>query len=253
MKTVLITGTTSGIGYSLSEMFARKEYHVILVSRNADKLMAQKETLQDNQNRIDTIECNLEQPDAAEIIYQAVTQNGWSVDTLVNNAGFNEAGLFVETDTVKEQEMITLHITFVTNMMKLFIPDMVQAGSGNILNIGSTGSYIACPKDAVYAATKAYVLHLSRAVNSELKGTGVSVTTLCPGSTRTEFAKKANLENTLLFKLFVMSPDKVALAGFNAMKKGKAIVIPGLYNKLLVVSSRLLPYPLISWMTKRML
>lgn len=253
MKTVLITGTTSGIGYSLSELFADKDYRVILVARNLNKLTEQQKKLQLKNQEVHTIAYDLQEPGTAEKIYQEVLRNGWTVDVLINNAGFNEAGFFIDTQAVQENAMIDLHIRFVTDMMKLFIPDMVERGIGRIMNIGSTGSYIACPKDAVYAATKAYLLHLSRAVNSELKGTGVTITTLCPGSTSTEFAKKADIENTLLFKLFVMQPDKVAQAGYRAMGKGKAVVIPGLYNKLLVLSSRVLPYPLIAWITKKML
>ncbi|MBW9322063.1 SDR family oxidoreductase [Enterococcus casseliflavus] len=253
MKTVLITGTTSGIGYSLSAIFAEKGYHVILVSRNPDQLLEQQKNLQTPHNRVDSLVYDLEQPGAAQSIYEMIKANNWSIDILVNNAGFNEAGLFAETNAQREREMIELHVNFVTDMMKLFIPAMTENGVGRVLNVGSTGSYIACPKDAVYAATKAYVLHLSKAVNSELRGTGVSVTTLCPGSTNTKFAEKADIENTLLFKLFVMSPDKVAKAGFHAMCKRKAVVIPGVYNKLLVASSRILPYSFIGWLTKKML
>lgn len=253
MKTVLITGTTSGIGYSLSKLFADKGFHVILISRNADKLIEQQQKLQHENNLIDIIACDLQQAGAAKQVFENVQNKSWKVDILINNAGFNEAGMFTETKAVKEQEMLRLHVSFVTEIMKLFIPLMIKQGKGFIMNVGSTGSYIACPNDAVYAASKAYILHLSRAINSELKGSGVSITTLCPGSTQTEFAKKAGIENTLLFKLFVMHPDKVAKAGYKAMNKGKSVIIPGLYNKLLVFSSRILPYSLVGWMTKKML
>jgi len=253
MKTVLITGTTSGIGYSLSENFARKCYHVILVSRNPEKLLLQQKKLQASNNQIDIVVCDLEQQNAAQEIHRIVDENSWSIDILINNAGFNEAGLFTNTDATHEHAMIELHVSFVTDMMKLFIPGMISNGFGRVMNVGSTGSYIACPKDAVYAATKAYVLYLSQAVNSELRGTGVSVTTLCPGSTSTEFASKANIENTLLFKLFVMHPDRVAEAGIRAMNKGSYTAIPGIYNKLLVISSRIMPYSFVGWLTKKML
>lgn len=253
MKTILITGTTSGIGYSLSSIFAKSKNHIILVSRNEEKLYAQQKKLQSSHNRIDIIACDLGQHDAAQHIYQMVNDKNWHVDMLINNAGFNEAGFFNLTNLEREREMIALHINFVTDMMKLFIPHMMTNKYGRIMNVGSTGSYIACPKDAVYAATKAYVLHVSRAVNAELRGTGVSITTLCPGSTNTEFAKKANIDNTLLFKLFVMSPDKVAKLGIQAMNKGKAVMVPGVYNKFLVISSRIVPYPILAWMTKKML
>ncbi|MFV0394195.1 MAG: SDR family NAD(P)-dependent oxidoreductase [Coprobacillaceae bacterium] len=253
MKTVLITGTTSGIGYELSKIYAKKKYHLILVSRSREKLLKQKEELLTMDNKVDIISFDLGKDNAADKVYQEVVKNHWHVDILINNAGFNEAGFFMETSRHKEQEMIALHVQFTTDMMKIFLPSMKEVGYGKILNIGSTGSYIASPKDAVYAATKAYNLHLSKALHAELKGTGISITTLCPGSTRTEFAKKANMNETLLFKIFVMSADKVARIGYKALQKRKSIVIPGLYNKVLVLSSKILPYSFIGWMTKKML
>jgi len=253
LKTVLITGTTSGIGYSFSKLFAARGNHVILVARNYDKLVEQQRRLQNKENHIDIIVCDLQRTEAAGRIYKEIINNDWHVDWLINNAGFNEAGLFTETDLNQEKAMVGLHINFTTELMKFLLPPMIKKGMGRILNVGSTGSYIACPKDAVYAATKAYVLHLSRAVNAELKNTGVSITVLCPGSTRTEFAKKADMEDTMLFKLFTMSADQVAEIGYKAMVRGKALAIPGIYNKLQVLSSRLLPYSIIGWMAKKML
>lgn len=137
--------------------------------------------------------------------------------------------------------------------MKLFLPAMVKNEGGKILNIGSTGSYTPCPYDSVYAATKSYLLSVSRALNEELKNTGVSITTLCPGSTKTEFARKANMENTLLFKMFVMSADKVAAIGYHALMRKKPVVIAGVFNKILVFSSMLLPDKIVNYMTEKML
>lgn len=129
-----------------------------------------------------------------------------------------------------------------------------ERGYGRILNIGSTGSYMPCPYDAVYAATKAYVLSFSNGLYQELKGTGVTVTCLCPGATQTLFAEKANINDTLLFKFFVMQPEVVAAIGYNNLQKGKRVVTAGLYNKLLVLSAKLLPVsiinPIAQWMVK---
>lgn len=127
-------------------------------------------------------------------------------------------------------------------------------GYGRILNMGSTGAYMPCPCDTVYAATKAYVLSFSNGLYQELKGTGVTVTCLCPGATKTLFASKANIENTLLFKLFVMQPEDVASIGYKSLMKGRRSTTAGLYNKLLVFFSKLLPIsvisPIVQWMFK---
>ena len=149
--------------------------------------------------------------------------------------------------------MIQLHIVFTTEMIKLFLPKMLENHYGHILNLGSTGSYMPCPYDAVYVATKAYILSMSKGLNAELKGTGASITVLCQGSTKIEFAHKAGMENTLLFKLFVMKPETGAHIGYSALIKIKGAVTPGLYNKLLVLSSKILPASIVSYSTKLML
>lgn len=253
-KTALITGTTSGIGYAFAEKMALNNYNLILVARNPDKLNMQKKYLIQKYNiDVHFVVQDLLQPKASEIIYNNVKNLELKVDILINNAGFNECGSFLETSIKNESNMIHLHAQHTTEMMKLFLPYMIKTGYGKILNVGSTGSFIPCPNDAVYAATKAYILSLSQAINSELKGTGVTVTALCPGSTRTEFATKAGMDNTLLFKLFVMDPNLVANIGYRAMLKGKEHAIPGIYNKLLVLSSKIIPPFLINPITKKML
>ena len=250
----LVTGSTSGIGKSFAEKLAEENNNLILVSRDATKLEKQAEELSKKYEiQVFVIATNLALPGSSKKVFKAVQALGLSVQLLINNAGFNEYGSFLESNAEKENEMISLHIICTTEMMKLFIPDMINNGGGYILNLGSTGSYIPCPYDAVYSATKAYILHLSKGVNAELNKTGVSVTTLCPGSTRTEFATKAGMENTLLFKFFVMSPDIVANIGYKALMKRKVSVIPGIYNKILVLSSKMMPTKIIDFMTKKML
>ncbi len=199
------------------------------------------------------ISCDLEDG-AAELIANKARELGLSVDVLINNAGFNEAGCFTNTDLAKELDMIQIHIKALTALTKLCLPGMIERRHGRILNVGSTGSYMPCPNDAVYAATKAYVLSFSNGLYQELKGTGVTVTCLCPGATQTLFAEKANINHTLLFKLFVMQPEVVAAIGYNNLQRGKRAVTAGLYNKLLVLSAKLLPVsiinPVAQWMVK---
>ena len=254
IKTALVTGSTSGIGKAFAEKLAAEGYHLVLVSRDATRLSAQAAYFVSKYNvEASCIPLDLSLPGAALKVFEAVRELGLSVQVLISNAGFNEAGNFLDTDMQKESEMIQLHVIFTTELMKLFVPDMVSKGYGRILNLGSTGSYMPCPCDAVYAATKAYILSVSKAVNAELKGSGVSITTLCPGATNTAFAGKAGLENTLLFKFFVMEPDCVAEIGYRALMKRKASVIAGAYNKILVLSSKVVPSSILSPITARML
>lgn len=240
-RTVLITGTTSGIGKALCDRFAKEKYKLILVSRNILLLKKQAEELIQRGIEIHTIPCDLAHPDAVHTILNYIRDENLTVDILVNNAGFNEAGSFWETSLEKEIGMIQVHIRVMTELTKGVLPGMLERHSGKILNIGSTGSYMACPSDAVYAATKAYVLSFSNALYQELMGTGVTMTTLCPGATRTSFADKAKIDKTLLFRFFVMQPSRVADIGYVNMMKGRRTVTAGIYNKMLVAFTRLLP------------
>lgn len=253
-KTALITGTTSGIGKAFARKFAKERYNLILISQNSIKLKEQaKELSQEYGVEVHNIPINLAEKGSAQTVFDKVKKININIDVIINNAGFNECGAFCETNLHKEIEMIQLHIICTTETIKYFLPKMIENKSGKILNVGSTGSYISCPNDAVYAATKAYILSMSKAINSELKGTGVSITTLCPGPTETEFAKKAGMENTLLFRNFVMSPEIVANIGYKALMKGKTSVVAGLYNKILVISSKFLPKGILDFTTKFML
>lgn len=242
MKTALITGTTSGIGKSFAEKFASEGYNLVLAARNEEKLKRQQAELQSRYNiTVDYIAYDLTKENAASLILDKINHRKLQISFLINNAGFNECGLFTETDMDKELEMIALHIRFVTELTKRILPMMIKGHYGRILNVGSTGSFIASPSDAVYSATKAFILSFSNALCGELAHTGVTVTTLCPGATRTEFAFKANLENTLLFRFAVMSPDKVVRIAYPKLMRGKRLVIPGFYNKLLVLCSKVTP------------
>lgn len=245
-KTALVTGTTSGIGRALCDKLAQENYRLVLVARNKALLKEQAETLRSSGVKVFEVVCNLAKPNAAEMVLSAIRSENLMVDVLINNAGFNEAGLFSETNLDKELEMIQVHIKTLTELTKGMLTGMLERRRGKILNVGSTGSYMPCPTDAVYAATKAYVLSFSNALYQELKGTGVTVTTLCPGATETNFADKAAIDKTLLFKYFVMQPEKVANIGYASMLKGKRTVTAGAYNKMLVAFSKLLPIKILN-------
>lgn len=242
MKTVLITGTTSGIGKAFAEKFANAGNHIILVARNEQKLKEQQLFLQENyQVNVKYIAYDITKEDAVDLIVKTLAEWNVFVDILINNAGFNECGFFIKTDLSKELDMIDLHIKFTTQLTKSILLNMTEKGYGRILNVGSTGSFISTPTDAVYSASKAYIMSFSNALCGEYRKTGIKITTLCPGATQTEFAQKANISNTLLFKLVVMKPEKVVEIAYPKLIKGKRIIVPGLYNKCLIIFSKILP------------
>lgn len=242
MKTALITGTTSGIGKAFVEKFADEGYDLILVARNEQKLKQQQAALQETYHvAARYISLDLTQENAAGLVMGNINKWKVTIDVLVNNAGFNECGFFVDTNLKRELEMINLHIRFVTELTKRILVHMKENGYGRILNVGSTGSFIPSPTDVVYSATKAYIMSFSNALCGEFGKTGIKVTTLCPGATETEFAVKASIQSTLLFKIAVMKPEKVVRIAYSKMMKGKRLVIPGIYNKLLVAFSKVMP------------
>ena len=145
--------------------------------------------------------------------------------------------------------MLQVHVTALTHMTKLLLPDMIKRGFGKILNVGSTGSFTPCALDAVYCATKAYVMSFSNAIRAELSGTGVSVSTLCPGATNTEFARKAKMESTRLFNGIVMEPQRVAEIAYQGLMKNKKVIVPGFANKMLVASIPFTPGIMLDWVS----
>ena len=179
---------------------------------------------------------------AAIDVYNELSKQNIQIDYLINNAGFGDYGLFYKTDWEKEYRMINLNITALTQLCKLILPDMVKRGSGKIMNVASTASFQPGPGMAVYYATKAYVLHFSEAINSEVRNKGVTVTALCPGATESGFSTAASMEDSKLFKgKKLPSSAEVARYGYHAMMNGKSVAIHGLMNYLMANSVRFAP------------
>ncbi len=184
-------------------------------------------------------------------IFDELQREFIQIDALVNNAGFNVYGPFSETDLMEELQMIQVNLLSLTHLTKLFLPGMLRKGYGSVLNIGSTGSFVpGGPLNAVYCATKAYVLSFSEAIAEELQGTGITITTLCPGATMTEFQKRAHMEDTKLFKKGVMEAKTVAEIGYHAMMKGDRLVIAGFENKLQILLIKFMPRKMMTKMVK---
>ena len=239
----LITGASSGIGLELARTFARNGHDLVLVARSASKLdTLAAELIAAHGIRASVITADLSERTAPEMIYNTLRQQGIAVDVLVNNAGFGDFGFFVESDWAKTAQMIDLNITALTHLTHLFLPDMVARKSGRVMNVASTASFQPGPLMAVYYATKSYVLFFSEAIGNELKGTGVTVTALCPGPTESGFQAAAALEDSKLVKGKKMpSSAEVAEYGYRETMRGTAVAVHGFMNNLFAFAPRLVP------------
>jgi short-subunit dehydrogenase len=236
----LITGASSGIGLELAQLFARNGHNLILISRQKNKLQQIANNFEkDYKIRVLVIPKDLSNVDAARIIFRLVKEKSIAVNYLVNNAGFYVKGAFSDTSWEDEQRLIQIQCSTHTQLTKLFLPEMLKQGKGGILNIGSTGSFVPGPFNAVYCAVKSFVLSFSEAIAEEVKGSGVTVTTLCPGGTETAFQPIDNRRKSMFIP--VAKASIVAQKGFRALMKGKRIAVPGVTNKILVTLVRFIP------------
>ncbi|MEW4305780.1 SDR family NAD(P)-dependent oxidoreductase [Rossellomorea marisflavi] len=239
-QTALITGASSGIGLELAKLFAKDGYDLVLVARSEGKLNQLKGELEEQYGiRGTVIAMDLGKPEEAYRLKEEL--KGVEIDVLLNNAGFGLYGAFDETDLEDELSMIDINIKALTALTKLFLPEMKERGRGRIMNVASSAAFQPGPLMAVYYATKSYVLSLTEALENELKGSGVTVTALCPGPTETGFKSRANLGESKLFKSGVMDVQTVARIGYDGLMRGKTIVILGFKNKLLANSIRFIP------------
>jgi len=238
MQTALITGASSGLGYEFAKIFAKEKHNLIMVARNREKLETTASRLRLVYGvQVTAISADLSECGAAEQIYRKVTELGLTVDVLINNAGSGNYGFLADTDPKIAEQTVNLNVTSLTLLTNYFLSDMVKRNSGKILNVSSLGAFQPDPFFAVYGATKAYELLFTQSLFGELEGTGVTVSALCPGPTKTEFAARSGKNDAG----FAMDAACVAMAGFRGMQKGKLIIIPSLRYKLEVFGVRLLP------------
>jgi len=252
-KTALITGASGGIGYELALLLARDGFDCILVARSRDKLDELAARLE-SEFRVKTLVVarDLSKPTAVDEIYEEVSAASMSIDVLVNNAGFPVYGRFVDTDWQTELDMLQVNVVALTALTKLFVRGMVERRNGRILNLASTAAFVPGPLMAVYYASKAYVLSFSQALANELQGTGVTVTALAPGPTRTGFQKRGVMEDSRLVRGQIADAKSVATAGYRGMMRGKTIVIPGFSNKLIPWVARVSPRGAVTRVVRRM-
>ncbi len=237
----LITGASGGLGEEFARLAATDGSDLVLVARSVDKMEALGKELQAKHGiQTHVIGQDLTAPGAVEHLVQELQTRNLTVTSLINNAGFGAYGLFAETDYGQEQNLLRVNIDVVTELTKRLLPGMVARKSGSVLFVASTAAFQPGPLMAVYYASKAYVLSFSVALHEELRGTGVHVSCLCPGPTKTKFQATAHMEKTALFRA-AMAATPVARAGYFGMKHNTPVVIPGLTNYIGALLAKFAP------------
>jgi short-subunit dehydrogenase len=237
----LITGASVGIGADLARVFARHGHRLALVARSGAPMQAlADEIAAGGAPRPLVIEADLALPGAADALASDLKRRGERVSVLVNNAGFGLIGRAAELDRAEQVRMIDLNVRALTDLSLAFLPSLREA-RGGLMNVASVAGFYAGPGMAVYYATKAFVLSFSQALAHELKDEGVRVTALCPGPTQSEFFERAGAGKSPFGMIPLASSMSVAEAGYAGFMKGRKVVVPGLFNRLLTATSGLQP------------
>lgn len=250
----LVTGATGGIGREFSMQLAQQGQNLMLVGRNYDAVYELARTLHDELG-IETyaIAKDLSQPNAVEELVAEVQRTGYEIETLINNAGFGYDCAFIESDLTRQSALLQVNCLALMQLCYEFAILMVERGHGSILNVASIAGFMPGPYMATYYASKAFVQSFSNALHVELAGTGVHVTTLCPGPVSTPFWVNANAAEIGLSKQAISKDAaSVAHAGLVALKRNKMMCVPGVLPKLTVFGSRILPREFIALLAARM-
>jgi short-subunit dehydrogenase len=251
LGTVLVTGASMGIGEALARRFADAGHDLVLAARSTDKLKALAQELDQRHGiNVVTVACDLSKDGEVARLAASLKRRKIDIDILVNNAGINDQGHFDQMPSSAQQAIIRLNIAATTEMMSCFIPSMVKRGHGRVLNVASTSAFIPVPFMATYAASKAYLLSLTESVSEELRGSGVTLSALCPGVTATPMMAEMSSKNSQFVKVIgstVLDVTDVAEAGYTACMSAKVVTVPGRVNLMTTLSSRAMP----KWMTRR--
>jgi short-subunit dehydrogenase len=242
----IVTGASGGIGLEIARLLAGDGYDLVIVAQDAEKLgRAARELKNDRGVRVSEFAADLSEPASPQTLAHEIDREGLVPDVLVNNAGYGLRGAFAEIGLAQQLRLIDVNVRALTHLTGLFLPGMLQRKRGRVLNVASTAAFQPGPLMAVYYASKAYVLSLSEALANETAGSGVTVTALCPGPTATGFQERAGMRGTRLFEAGVMTAAEVARQGYDGMKRGDLVVIPGWRNRLLAKTVQLLPRPMV--------
>ncbi|HEX6493594.1 MAG TPA: SDR family oxidoreductase [Candidatus Dormibacteraeota bacterium] len=237
----LVTGASSGLGESFARRLAGRGHELVLVARRVDRLERLADELRPLSGRpVEVLAADLETAAGRNRVVARLTRGGpW---LLVNNAGFGTRGHFAEQDSKREDAEVLVNVLAVRQLMRAALPGCIEARAGGVLNVASSAAFQPIPHMATYAATKAFVLHLTEGVATELRGTGARAMALCPGPTRTEFGDVAGVEGDFerIGPLF-MSAESVVRTALKAFDRGDVICVPGVVNLAGATSVRLVP------------
>lgn len=249
---VLITGAASGIGAELCRLFASSGSSIVLVDRDAQGMERMSAELKEKRG-VQTLSLvhDLSVREAPQQIFEELQSKGIEVDVLVNNAGFGTYGNFWETDLARDRSLIDVNIMAPMLLTKLFLPGMVKRRKGRVLNVGSISGFSSSPYASTYYSSKAFLQSFSQGVGASLKGTGVTMTLVCPGPTYTAFDWQKTTDGgpPPQRKKFQMDAAEVAAQAYRGMRRGQAVVIPGWSNKALSILAKLLPRKFAIWLT----
>jgi short-subunit dehydrogenase len=239
----LVTGASAGIGQEFARVLASEHYHLVLTARRKDRLLdLQKELHEKFGILVEIFVCDLSHPQGAREIFEWTRTRGLEIDVLINNAGFGAFGEFSQSDYQTITNMLQVNVTSLMQLTRLFLAEMTSRNRGYILNVGSMAGFVPGPLMAVYFATKAFVLSFSEALAYELKDTAVRVTVFCPGPVKSEFQRVAYRESPeVTDRRRIPTAAQMARFGYEAMKQGTTIAIPGFRNKILPIILRLIP------------
>lgn len=239
-KYALITGATSGIGKAMAHLLAKEGYDLVLVARNEDQLIELQRTLYEAYNKkIQVFRVDLTKVNEIDSLIQALDGQALKIDLCINNAGIGFYGLFEDVEVGDHLAVIDTNIKGFTYLTKVIKPYLKQGAS--LLQVASTAAFAPGPYMATYYASKSYVLSLSMAIRSEWQSEGIYVSTLCPGPTKTDFIKKAQMQKAGLAQFTAMTPEAVAQIAYKGIRKQRAIIIPGITNKIACLVMSILP------------
>lgn len=251
---MLVTGASRGIGYELTRLAAGDGYNPVLVSRTEEDLLEVKEELEEEYGvRGKIITGDLSEPGTPEKIFDEIESSNYRIDLLFNNAGRGQMGEFTETDWETDREMMHLNMDAVIHLTKLFLPGMKERGEGGIINVSSLAAFQPGPLMALYYASKSFVQSFSEALAEEVKSYGVNVTALSPGPVDTGFRIKGNTPSTdQSDRSVALDPEHVARAGYEGLKNGKRVVVPGKLASVAPQLTRFLPRKIVTRVVKKL-
>lgn len=240
---VVVTGASGGIGRAIAKVVAREVEAVVLVARSADSLAAAAEEVRQEGSEALVLALDLTEPGASYEVEKFLVTNSRFCDVLINNAGCGLLGATGELPLKRQLAIIDLNIRALTDLTLRFLPGMLARRRGGILNVSSIASYLPGPNMALYFASKAYVRSFSEAVAEEVRGTGVNVTCVAPGPVGTQFFVRAGANKARLFKLLPkMTTEQVAMRSWQAFKRGRRLVIPGIVANLTALVATHVPH-----------